>query len=232
MTKKYDLIVVGGGASGMMAAGRAGERGLSVLLLEKNKQLGNKLSISGNGRCNILNAIEDQHMLLEKYGSSKPFLYSLFAQFGEKEAFDFFNSRGLPLVVEGYNRVFPKSQSALDVVQFLIDYMNHSAVDPSTGKPRDASWYSSNELATLLPYDQGGRYDTSKDAVTGEYQPVRDVSSALNQWMANYQSSQKTKPEQAQPTTTPSGQPVDIASQIQAAIAAAQAQAQAQAKGG
>ena len=75
MTKRYDLIVVGGGASGMIAAGRAGERGLSVLLLEKNKQLGCKLLISGNGRCNILNAIKDEHMLLEKYGSSKQFLY-------------------------------------------------------------------------------------------------------------------------------------------------------------
>lgn len=133
MIKEYDLIVVGGGASGMIAAGRAAERGLSVLLLEKNKQLGAKLLITGNGRCNILNAIEDEHMLLEKYGNSKQFLYSLFAQFGEKDAFDFFNSHGLPLVIEGYNRVFPKSQSALDVVLFLNDYMRQGNVDVRTG---------------------------------------------------------------------------------------------------
>lgn len=132
MTKKYDLIVVGGGASGMMAAGRAGERGLRVLLLEKNKELGNKILITGNGRCNILNAIENEHMLLEKYGSSKPFLYSLFAQFGEKDAFDFFNSHGLPLVVEEYNRVFPKSQNAQDVVNFLANYMEHGNVEVRT----------------------------------------------------------------------------------------------------
>ncbi len=133
MTKKYDLIVIGGGASGMIAAGRAGERGLSVLLIEKNKQLGCKLLITGNGRCNILNAIQDEHMLLEKYGNSKQFLYSLFAQFGEKDAFDFFNSHGLPLVVENYNRVFPKSQSAVDVVDFLADYMSHGNVEVRTG---------------------------------------------------------------------------------------------------
>ena len=133
MTKKYDLIVVGGGASGMIAAGRAGERGLSVLLLEKNKQLGCKLLITGNGRCNILNAIQDEHMLLEKYGNSKQFLYSLFAKFGEKDAFDFFNSNGLPLVVENYNRVFPKSQSAADVVDFLADYMRRGNVEVRTG---------------------------------------------------------------------------------------------------
>jgi len=132
MTKKYDLIVVGGGASGMMAAGRAGERGLRVLLLEKNKHLGNKILITGNGRCNILNAIEDEHMLLEKYGNSKQFLYSLFAQFGEKDAFNFFNSRGLPLVIEEYNRVFPKSQNALDVVRFLADYMYRGNVEVRT----------------------------------------------------------------------------------------------------
>ena len=130
--KKYDLIVIGGGASGMMAAGRAGERGLRVLLLEKNKQLGNKILITGNGRCNILNAIEDEHMLLEKYGSSKQFLYSIFAQFGEKDAFNFFNSRGLPLVVEEYNRVFPRSQDALDVVRFLVDYMRQGNVEVRT----------------------------------------------------------------------------------------------------
>jgi len=130
--KKYDLIVIGGGASGMMAAGRAGERGLRVLLLEKNKQFGNKILITGNGRCNILNAIEDEHMLLEKYGSSKQFLYSIFAQFGEKDAFNFFNSRGLPLVIEEHNRVFPKSQNALDVVRFLVDYMRQGNVEVRT----------------------------------------------------------------------------------------------------
>lgn len=132
-TNKYNLIIVGGGASGMIAAGRAGERGLRVLLLEKNKQLGNKILITGNGRCNILNAIKNEHMLLEKYGSSKQFLYSLFAQFGEKEAFDFFNSHGLPLVIEGHNRAFPKSQNAQDVVNFLADYMHRGNVDVRTG---------------------------------------------------------------------------------------------------
>lgn len=132
MINKYDLIVVGGGASGMMAAGRAGERGLRVLLLEKNKQLGKKILITGNGRCNILNAIEDEHVLLEKYGDSKRFLYSLFARFGEKDAFDFFNSHGLPLVIEASNRVFPKSQKAMDVVDFLVNYMRHNNVEIRT----------------------------------------------------------------------------------------------------
>lgn len=150
MTKKYDLIVVGGGASGMMAAGRAGERGLRVLLLEKNKQLGNKILITGNGRCNILNAIEDEHMLLEKYGSSKRFLYSLFAQFGEKDAFNFFDSRGLPLVIEEYNRVFPKSQSALDVVHFLADYMHRGNVEVRTECAVSGVRIKDNSIESIL----------------------------------------------------------------------------------
>ena len=150
MTKKYDLIIIGGGASGMIAAGRAGERGLRVLLLEKNKQFGNKILITGNGRCNILNAIEDEHMLLEKYGSSKPFLYSLFAQFGEKEAFNFFNSHGLPLVIEEYNRVFPKSQNALDVVQFLTDYMRQGNVEVRTQCDVSGVQIKDNSIESIL----------------------------------------------------------------------------------
>jgi hypothetical protein len=150
MAKKYDLIVVGGGASGMIAAGRAGERGHSVLLLEKNKTLGNKILITGNGRCNILNAIEDEHTLLEKYGSSKQFLYSLFAQFGEKDAFDFFDLHGLPLVIEQYNRVFPKSQSALDVVQFLTDYMRKGKVEVRTGCVISGVQMKGNNIGSVL----------------------------------------------------------------------------------
>ena len=150
MIKKYDLIVVGGGASGMMAAGRAGERGLRVLLIEKNKQLGSKILITGNGRCNILNAIEDEHVLLEKYGSSKPFLYSLFSQFGEKDAFDFFNSNGLPLVIEARNRVFPKSQSAFDVVQFLTDYMRQGNVEVRTQCVVSGVQIKDNNIESIL----------------------------------------------------------------------------------
>lgn len=150
MTKNYDLIVIGGGASGMMAAGRAGECGLRVLLLEKNKQLGRKILITGNGRCNILNAIEDEHVLLEKYGNSKQFLYSLFARFGERDAFDFFNSHGLPLVVEAYNRVFPKSQSAMDVVDFLTDYMHRNNVEIRTGCTVSGVQVDGNEIESIL----------------------------------------------------------------------------------
>lgn len=129
MTECYDLIVIGGGASGMMAAGRAAERGLSVLLLEKNKRLGEKLRISGGGRCNITNAEHDERVLLKKYGKSEQFLYSLFMQFGVRETFVFFESRNLPLVVEAHKRAFPASHSAEDVVRVLTEYVEQGKVE-------------------------------------------------------------------------------------------------------
>ena len=70
----WDVIVIGGGPAGMMAAGRAGERGKKVLLLEKNPRLGEKLRISGGGRCNITNAEEDTRKFLSVYGKAEKFL--------------------------------------------------------------------------------------------------------------------------------------------------------------
>jgi len=88
-SKHYDLIVVGGGASGMMAAGTAAKKGKSVLLLEKNASLGNKLKITGGGRCNITNYQMDDRKLLAHYGDAGKFLYSPFSQFSVKDTFTF-----------------------------------------------------------------------------------------------------------------------------------------------
>jgi predicted Rossmann fold flavoprotein len=129
----YDVIVVGGGASGMMAAGRAAERGLRVLLLEKNKRLGEKLRISGGGRCNITNAEEDERVLLSKYGKAEQFLYSLFAQFGNKDTFTFFESHDLPLVVQARKRAFPHTERAIDVVKTLEGYIKKGTVEVKFG---------------------------------------------------------------------------------------------------
>ena len=92
--ENYDVIVIGGGPSGMMVAGRAGERGLKVLLLEKNRTLGDKLKITGGGRCNITNAEFDKEVFLKHYGSAKDFLYSPFSQYGVQDTFDFFEKKG------------------------------------------------------------------------------------------------------------------------------------------
>ena len=122
----YDIIVIGGGPSGMMAAGRAGELGARVLLLEKNDRLGKKLSITGGRRCNITNAEPDNRLFLDNFPESKQFLFSPFSQFNVDSTFEFFESRGLPLVVEDRKRAFPKSQKAEDVCKTLETYVNES----------------------------------------------------------------------------------------------------------
>lgn len=132
MQNNYDVIVIGGGASGMMAAGRAAERGRRVLLLEKNEHLGEKLAITGGGRCNICNAEEDIHRLLAHYGTAAKFLYSPFSQFGMAETMEFFTTRGLPLKVEALQRAFPESEKASDVVRVLEDYLHKNGVEIRT----------------------------------------------------------------------------------------------------
>jgi predicted Rossmann fold flavoprotein len=117
--KIWDVIVVGGGASGLMSATIASSRGLSVLLLDKNKRLGEKLKITGGGRCNITNNEPDFQKFMSVYGAGAPFLYSPFSIFGVKDTFNFFESRGLPLVEEARYRVFPVSEKATDVVDFF-----------------------------------------------------------------------------------------------------------------
>lgn len=131
--QEFDVIVVGGGAAGMMAAGRAAELGKSVLLLEGNARLGEKLRISGGGRCNITNAEPDTKKLLSHYGEAELFLHSPFSKFGVSETFSFFEGRGVPLKIEARNRVFPISDSAADVVSALERYMQESGVEMRTG---------------------------------------------------------------------------------------------------
>ncbi|MBU4453233.1 NAD(P)/FAD-dependent oxidoreductase [Patescibacteria group bacterium] len=126
MKKNFDVIVIGGGPSGMMSAGRAGELGAQVLLIEKNDHLGKKLSLTGGRRCNITNAETDNRVFLENFPESKQFLFSPFSQFNVKDTFEFFETLNLPLVIEDRKRAFPKSQKADDVRDALEKYMKQT----------------------------------------------------------------------------------------------------------
>lgn len=126
--ERFDTVVIGGGPSGMMAAGRAAELGARVLLLEKNESLGKKLRLTGGGRCNLTNATFDIHTLASKYGRKGKFLLPAFARFGVRETLEFFHTQGLPTGVEEENRVFPASGRADDVWDVLAEYLFRNKV--------------------------------------------------------------------------------------------------------
>lgn len=114
-----DIIVVGGGAAGMFAAIFAAQNGADVLLLEKNERLGQKLGITGKGRCNVTNNCDIQ-TLEENIPNNARFLYGAFSRWGTSDTMDFFESLGVPLKTERGRRVFPQSDKAADVVNALV----------------------------------------------------------------------------------------------------------------
>ncbi len=126
MKPSYDVIVIGGGPSGMMAAGRAGELGARVFLIEKNDRLGKKLSITGGRRCNITNAEFDNRIFLDHFPEAKHFLFSPFSKHNVENTFEFFEGRGLPLMIEDRKRAFPQSERAEDVCCVLETYIEES----------------------------------------------------------------------------------------------------------
>ncbi len=129
----YDVVVIGGGPAGMMAAGRAAERGRSVLLLEKNQGLGKKLLITGGGRCNVTNNKTEIRTMLSKYKENDQFLFSAFTQFSVRDTLDFFNSRGMATKEENEGRIFPVSDSAGSVWNVLVNYMKEGGVKIEIG---------------------------------------------------------------------------------------------------
>ena len=121
------IIVMGGGPAGMMAAGRAAELGASVLLLERRNRLGNKLRISGKGRCNLTNDRPIRE-LLPHLGSTGQALRNALARFGPRDTIAFFEGLGVPCKTERGARVFPASDSAQDVAEAMVRYCRDHGV--------------------------------------------------------------------------------------------------------
>jgi predicted Rossmann fold flavoprotein len=156
--ENFDVIVAGGGAAGMMAAGVAAANGKRVLLLEKNAKLGEKLAISGGGRCNILNAQPDAKKLLASYDKAEQFLYSPFSKFGMQETYDFFEALGLPLKVEARNRTFPESERAVDVVTIMRKYLADRKVQIKLRSPVEKIKCKGNHIESV---EAGGKLYTA-----------------------------------------------------------------------
>jgi len=124
----FDVAVIGGGPAGMMAAGRAGELGAKVVLIEKNKNLGRKLLLTGKGRCNLAKAEFNHKEFVKGFGKQGQFLLSALSVFGIKETIEFFEKRGLKTKIERGKRVFPKSDKARDVLNVLVNYLREGKV--------------------------------------------------------------------------------------------------------
>ena len=186
--KHYDVVVVGGGPSGMMAAGRAAENGKRVLLLEKNKKLGKKLDVTGGGRCNIFNAEPDKRKLAEKYGDAGKYLHSAFAQFAMEDAWKFFEDRGVPIVVEARKRAFPKSQKATDITDTMRKYVISNGVTIRTGIRAKGfiTDEKSGKIAGITTNKESFAGDSFVLATGGASHPETGASSEGVSWLTEF----------------------------------------------
>lgn len=126
-TLKFDVIVIGAGPAGCMSAIKSAERGKKVLLIEKNNEIGKKLSLTGNKRGNITN-LEDINTFITKYRNGQ-FLRNGFARFFNNDLVAFFEGNGLPLKVERGNRVYPENDKASDISAVLYKLLKQADVN-------------------------------------------------------------------------------------------------------
>ncbi|MDQ0220293.1 NAD(P)/FAD-dependent oxidoreductase [Peribacillus cavernae] len=159
---KYDVIVVGGGPSGLMAAIAAGEKGARVLLIDKGEKLGRKLAISGGGRCNVTNRLSIDEIITHIPGNGR-FLYSAFSEFNNEDIISFFEKLGVALKEEDHGRMFPVNNKAQSVVDALIDRMKDLKVTVFTNSPVAEVIYENGETAAVRLKD--GQYFETKAVV-------------------------------------------------------------------
>ena len=128
-----ELLVIGGGAAGMMAALAAAEQGVKVTLLERNQKVGRKLYITGKGRCNVTNHCPPEEVLRNTLRNGK-FLYSAVNRFPPQEVEAFFEGLGVPLKVERGNRVYPASDKAANIIDGLFQALRRKKVPVLHGR--------------------------------------------------------------------------------------------------
>jgi len=146
---EYDVIVIGGGPSGLMAAIAAGEQKRKVLLLDKGDHLGRKLAISGGGRCNVTNRLPVDEIIKHIPGNGR-FLYSAFSEFNNMDIIRFFENLGVKLKEEDHGRMFPASNKSQSVIDALINQLKKLHVDVKTNSAVKEVIYNNDKVAGVI----------------------------------------------------------------------------------
>ncbi|NQV04557.1 MAG: NAD(P)/FAD-dependent oxidoreductase [Candidatus Omnitrophica bacterium] len=149
--ERFDVIIIGAGPAGMMAAIRSAERNRKILLIERNDTLGKKLLISGKGRCNLTNScdIED---FLKNFSESRDFLRNAFAKFFNTDLMSFFEDSGLKLKIERGGRVFPESDSSDDILNVLKTKLRNRHIKVLLDKRVREIIVKDNKIEGILTY--------------------------------------------------------------------------------
>ncbi len=146
----WDVIIIGAGAAGLLAAIRAAEEGRRTLLLEKNRKAGVKILMSGGSRCNLTHAC-NRRGIIEAFGAQGKFLHSALAGLGPQEVVDLIEAEGVPTKVEETGKIFPVSNKSSDVLFALLRRLERSGGQLILGEP----------LREMIPSEEGWRLQTA-----------------------------------------------------------------------
>ncbi len=157
------VVIIGAGASGLIAAARAALRGLDVTVVEKNERPARKVMITGKGRCNVTNACFDINELISNVPTNPRFLFSAFSAFMPYDTIALFEELGVETKIERGNRVFPVSDKAVDIVDALVKYAKNSGAGIISSPAKSLEIEDSRVKAVLL--ENGDRIDCDAVAI-------------------------------------------------------------------